>query len=43
MQVMAGTRDELRRLAQEHGISIGSMIERLVKYWNDKAKEENSL
>jgi hypothetical protein len=32
VQVMASTRDELKHLAQEHGISIGAMIERLVKY-----------
>jgi hypothetical protein len=33
VQVMATTRDELKHLAQEHGISIGTMIERLVNYW----------
>jgi hypothetical protein len=38
---MSATRDEIKHLAQEHGISIGAMIERIVKYWNDKAKEEN--
>jgi hypothetical protein len=36
VQVMATTRDELKHLAQEHGISIGAMIERLVTYWNIK-------
>ena len=36
IQVMATTRDELKHLAQEHGISIGAMIERLVTYWNRK-------
>jgi hypothetical protein len=34
VQVMASTRDELRRLAQEHGISIGAMVERLIECWN---------
>ena len=34
VQVMASTRDDLRRLAQEHGISIGAMIECLITYWN---------
>ncbi len=33
MQVMASTRDELRRLAQEHGISMGAMVERLIGTW----------
>lgn len=33
IQVMKRTRDEVRHLAQEHGISQGAIIERLVKAW----------
>ena len=34
IQVMATTRDELKHLAQEHGISMGVMVESLINYWN---------
>ncbi len=34
VQVMASTRDELKHLAQEHGISMGAMVEGLITYWN---------
>jgi hypothetical protein len=34
VQVMEGTRDELRRLAQEHGVSMGAMVERLITNLN---------
>ena len=33
VQVMASTRDALKHLAQEHGISIGAMVERLIGSW----------
>jgi hypothetical protein len=43
VQVSKQTRDEIKRLAQERNISMGAMVDRLIKYWNNKAKEENSL
>jgi hypothetical protein len=33
---MAGTRDELKRLAKERNISMGAMVERLIRAWDWK-------
>ncbi len=33
VQVMKQTRDALKHLAQEHGISMGAMVERLIGTW----------
>ena len=36
VQVTAHTRDTIKHLAQEHGITIIEMVERLIKNWNRK-------
>jgi len=36
IQVFSHTRDTLKHLAQEHGITIIEMVERLIKNWNRK-------
>lgn len=38
IQVTAHTRDEIKRLAGEHGKSILDMVEVMVKAWNGNAK-----
>jgi hypothetical protein len=43
VQVMASTRDELKHLAQEHGISIGAMVERLVGSWAASCHRERQI
>jgi hypothetical protein len=43
VQVMSGTRDELRRMAQEHGISIGAMVERLIRAWAASCQRERQI
>ncbi len=43
VQVMKQTRDELKHLAQEHGISIGAMVERLIGSWSASCQRERQI
>jgi hypothetical protein len=43
VQVMASTRDDLKHLAQEHGISIGAMVERLIGSWAASCQRERQI
>jgi hypothetical protein len=43
VQVMATTRDELKHLAHEHGVSIGVMIERLIGSWAASCRRERQI
>jgi len=41
IQVSTHTRDTLKHLAQEHGITILDMVDRLIKNWNRKEPNDN--
>ena len=41
IQVLRSTRDTLKHLAQEHGITILDMVDRLIKNWNRKEPNGN--
>jgi len=43
VQVTAHTRDELKRLAGEHGKTILDMVEILLKAWNSNARRVKAL
>jgi hypothetical protein len=42
VQVMATTRDELRRMAQERGVSIGAMVEDLITNFNTNTNTKDT-